>query len=537
MSVRREAALVVAGFATLTVVLTWPQVPAIGTGVGWHYDALFSVWRIAWIAHAILHQPLHLFDANIFWPEHGTLAYSDALLLPGLLAAPALWLGVPEVVVYNLLVLLSFVACGVGMYALVRRLTGSALAGAFAGVVFAFQPNRIGHYPQLELLWGWPFPLALLALDRLFDRRRVRDGVLLGSVLVLQAWSSIYYFVFLVTIVAIVAAGMLAGRSRRDVSGAVRPLATAAIIVALLVAPYALEYASASQSVGLRRAQDVAEWSPTAASYATATPTNWLYGGRVGDGGLEKVLFPGLIAVSLALAGLVAPFDRRRLCYLAATAVAVEISLGVHGATGGWVFQHVLPYRALRVPARMFVAVSTFVAVFGGYGIARLVRGAAPWRVALGVALVAASAVESAAMPLPLMTVDTHLPGVYAWLAAQPTSPVMDWPLPTPDKLGITRTPWYMYYSTYHWQPLVAGYSGFYPVSYVRFLEDVASFPAPDALDRLHRDGVKFVILHSWPDERAYADMRDRLRSSAAFEFVRDGLSADGYVTLFRLKP
>ncbi len=57
----------------------------------------------AWIAHALVTSPLHLFDANIFYPAKDTLAYSDATLLEGLLAAPFLWMHVSPVLVYNVL--------------------------------------------------------------------------------------------------------------------------------------------------------------------------------------------------------------------------------------------------------------------------------------------------------------------------------------------------------------------------------------------------------------------------------------------------
>src|SRR5205823_9605554 len=133
----------------LTIVFTYPQVRLLGTHMAPHYDTLFSVWRLAWIAHQLPRDPWHLFDANIFYPEPRTLGYSDALLLPALMGAPLIWLGVPAVAVHNLLVMFSFVACGVAMYALVRELTGSAPAAWFAALVFAFQPYRFGHYAQL----------------------------------------------------------------------------------------------------------------------------------------------------------------------------------------------------------------------------------------------------------------------------------------------------------------------------------------------------------------------------------------------------
>ena len=68
--------------------------------------------------------------------------------------AQIVWAGVSAVLVHNLLVLFSFVACGVAMYALVLELTRSRPAAWVAGAIYAFQPYRFGHYAQLELLWG-----------------------------------------------------------------------------------------------------------------------------------------------------------------------------------------------------------------------------------------------------------------------------------------------------------------------------------------------------------------------------------------------
>ena len=39
-------------------------------------DGKYSLWNVAWVAHAVTTDPAHLFDANIFYPHRGTLAYS-----------------------------------------------------------------------------------------------------------------------------------------------------------------------------------------------------------------------------------------------------------------------------------------------------------------------------------------------------------------------------------------------------------------------------------------------------------------------------
>ena len=60
-------------------------------------DPLMVTWVLAWVAHQLPRAPAHLFDANIFYPERNTLAYSETLLVPGIVAAPLHWLGVAPI--------------------------------------------------------------------------------------------------------------------------------------------------------------------------------------------------------------------------------------------------------------------------------------------------------------------------------------------------------------------------------------------------------------------------------------------------------
>ena len=81
----------------LTMLLTWPQPLHMATRVWSHDDPLFSIWRLAWVAHALSTNTARLFDGNIFHPTANTLTFSDAMMLEGALAAPAFWADVPPV--------------------------------------------------------------------------------------------------------------------------------------------------------------------------------------------------------------------------------------------------------------------------------------------------------------------------------------------------------------------------------------------------------------------------------------------------------
>src|SRR5688500_19673347 len=176
--------------------MTWPQALVLKTHAYDHQDVFFNLWRLRWIAHALSTSPAELFNANIFEPDRGVLAYSDAMLVEGVLAAPLLWAGVPPVLVHNLMLLGPIVASGVGSFVLARHLTSSTAGAVLAGIAFAFAPYRFDHYHHMELQWTVWAPWAWSALQRLGETGSVRFGLLIGVLAALQTASSVYYGVF-----------------------------------------------------------------------------------------------------------------------------------------------------------------------------------------------------------------------------------------------------------------------------------------------------------------------------------------------------
>jgi hypothetical protein len=128
------------------------------------------MWRLAWVAHAIRTAPADLFNANIFHPEPLTLAYSDAMLLPGVILAPLFWAGAHPVIVYNLALFTAFIVSGLAAFWLAREVTGHAGGAMVAGVIYAFAPYRFTHYAHLELQFVFWIPLLLLAIHRTLPR-------------------------------------------------------------------------------------------------------------------------------------------------------------------------------------------------------------------------------------------------------------------------------------------------------------------------------------------------------------------------------
>ena len=306
----RFLALTLALFTVLTAVMTYPQVLRMSDGVHDPADPLMVTWVLSWVAHQLPIAPAHIFDANIFYPERNTLAYSETLLVPGLFAAPLHWLGVGPILIYNLVFLSGFALSGVGVALLVRRLTGNNGAALLAGIVFAFPPYRIDHYAHLQLQQTQFIPLALWAFHRLLDSGRVRDGVLLGAFTAGQLLSCMYYGLFLLPYMAVVCGTMLIANRRMPRERLVALVVAAGIVTTAMV-PVGRAYLAARDVVGQRGREEVAQNSATWRNYLAPPEVNAVYGkvfARFMEP--ERRLFPGFVAIALAIIAL-APKRKR----------------------------------------------------------------------------------------------------------------------------------------------------------------------------------------------------------------------------------
>jgi hypothetical protein len=534
---RGEWVWVPALFVALTALMTWQQL-ASPYAVGDTGDPLFSVWRLSWVAHQLPRDPLHLFDANIFYPELRTLAYSDAMLATALMAAPLLWLGVHQILVYNIVLLLSFAASGVAMYALARALTGDRAAAFVAGVAFAFYPFRFEHYSHLELQVTFWMPLALLMMHRTMTTRRARDGAVTGLLVALQTLSSLYCGLFLLVVMGVVwlATGGLRPGGRRLV-----PWLAAAAVLVVLVLPVAVPYLQNRGQLGERPDWEARIYSATPRSYVVAHVRNWLYGGLLdGPRRPEASLFPGIAVVALALAGAWPRLTRSRAAYVLAALVAFDGSLGLNGIVFPTLRDALLPFRGLRVPARFSMLVGLSLSVLAGYGVHRLRQSSWLKGGRLGAALPAACAAVLLVENVPnleLTEVPVRPPLIYDYFTGAPTSVLVD--LPFPESLErATADSRRLYYSTFHWQTLITGSSGYFPESFRQAVRTLPGVATARAVTFLQERGVQFIALvRADCADWEYSQSIEYLDQEPRVELVRRLGGSRHDASLYRVHP
>jgi hypothetical protein len=304
----RELGLVGLLFVLLTLVLAAPLTlsPAT-TALPLSADTRLFLWTISWDVHALLHQPLSIFDANIFFPEPRTLAYSEHLIGSAILGAPALLATGNPVLALNVIVLLSCVLSGLGAWYLARRLNVSALAALAAGVVFAFGPARFVRLAQVHVAVVQWIPFALAFMHLYARHRRRRDLVLVAVFFTIQSLSSGHGGLFLLLalgalILYLWTFGRLPGPVRM-----LKDLGIAGVLILAVNVVFLIPYVRAQHDVGLHRTIGaVYAWVPNAVSFLAA-PTHvqeWLLSlvpslqEKVGEA--KAYLFPGWITLLLA---------------------------------------------------------------------------------------------------------------------------------------------------------------------------------------------------------------------------------------------
>lgn len=497
-----ELTAVLAGFALLTMAATFPLAFRLST-YGYRLDTVgdhqYSVWNVAWVAHGLLTDPLHVLDANIFYPHKWTLIYSEANLLTGALGIPVYALTRDAFATHNFVVLLSFVLSGSATYYLARYLTGDRRAAVLAGICFAFCPFVFGHLPHIQLLMTAGMPLSLLAFHRMTDQPTAGRGVALGLAMGAQALACAYYAIFIALLIGF--AVLLTPALRRGWSNRAYWTSTlvAALVAIVIVLPLFVPYLLLQRESGFERTlgESVvfsARWSEYVTSNAYAA--RWLLPSEQ----QRDLLFPGFVALLLGVAGFFRGWtgDRRSretaILYGGAAVIALWISFGPAGRLYSALYYALPAMSFIRVPSRFGIVVTLSLSVLAALAASGWLKRSTNGILVFGALLAVTVADHTVPDVYKRIGPNPEIAPVYRFLATQPYGALIEMP-PLSRTLAFTRTK-YMLGSTVHWMPLVNAYSDHVPEAFDDRLAELAGFPSISSVKSLQRDRVRYAIFH-----------------------------------------
>src|SRR5215216_2800078 len=519
----RELGALIVGACLIAFAMHWPLILHLGRDIPKDLgDPLAQAYQMAWDGHALVHQPLHFFDANQFWPFGDTLAFSDALIG----YAPAALIGSgPHAAVfrYDLMFLFAYALAFAGAYLLGRELGLRPGAAAVVGAAFAFAPFRLEQDGHMQVISSGGIPLALALGVRGYRLRRpgwVLTGWVVATWQLLLGFTLGLPFAYLLVAFLLIAAVVWWRRGRPSID---RGLAVATIVgvVVFVGAGVALSrpyiHVADAHPNARRTPSDVEAFAAPPWAYLVAPDENLVWGAATEplrdtlSNVPEETLFPGLAILVLAIAGLGSTAFPRWLRVGLGIALAIVAVLAM-GFRGSGVYGYLWPYRwiyevlpgwqAIRVPGRLDTFTALGLALLAGAGVQRLIGWLrsrdAPVVARRGGAAVAAIAVlavlvEGRGFPFDPFDAQAQ-PKVPAVPPSVASVPAPQLHLPAERATDNRR---YVLWSTDGFPKLVNGRSSLNPAFTARLIRREQGFPSRASVRRLERIGVRSVVLHT----------------------------------------
>ena len=513
----------------LGIIHTYPLITGLDHLSRHNDDEWLNAWAVSWIAHQLVRNPLSVFDANMFYPHEQAFAYTEPLLIPGMMGIPIHWLGSSPLLTYNVLLLLGMTLTGLAVYALVVKWTGNHWSGLLSGALFTFGTPMLTRLPHLQVQHFYWLPLALMAFDALMTKRRTRDAVWVGGCVLGAALTSGYTAVFVVfALGAALVVRVPSWWGRHGVGVLLRLAVVAAVTVGaffLLLSPY-------REFQLTRPLPGVGELSKTLQMYLSSA--TYLHYNTWSQQFYEQApgsFFPGVVAVVLAGKALVArrsaatPGVRSLLIGIAA--IGFVMSLGTLTPVYAWVYELAPPFQSLRAPSRFAILPFFAVAVLAGLGFSQFCRRLSPkWCGPLAVGLLILATVEGR-HGVQYRPVDWELP-IYRVLADVDDGPVVELPIYRDGRFN--RNAFYLLGSTVHWKPLVNGFGNSRPPDFDKTAAVISWFPSLPAVAQLQALGVRYVVVHT----DSIPDIRGRLARAEGRPDVTL-IAQDGSDRLYRI--
>lgn len=547
-NIRIELAVFVAFFA-LTLLMTYPWALRLRDSIADTYDSYNFAWLLWWDCHQTFHSPLHLFDANIFYPYKYTLAFGEHNYGIALLFFPLFAFGLPPVTALGVATLTGFALCGYAAFRLARTLGLSNGASWLTGVAFAFAPYRFHQLIHLNYLFTPWLPLILEALILFARRRSWKRAVWLGVAFLMNGLSSTTWFTL--ALVPLALSGLVliyAYGSERDPKFWLRgALALLCASVALL--PFMLPHLWLAKHYNfVRQPDELTPYTATWGSWLAAEPRNRFWRGLNSSlARAEVALFPGLLPPALTLVGLfLIRFRRRedaarnpnRICgkYVALWLGAIWTVTGFCGSFGlnfffhRFLFEHLFIFKSMRVPARWAMICALGLSLLAGLGAQCVAELLAPylqrliserfralrarsssknrrvfsWRTAIYAALIFALLLEQRVAPLDLERGETKPDELTERLKRIPMRGGL---VELPIGAGV-RTQLYILHTAYHGHPLITASASFTPPLIGEIDSLIHAPQIPDRLlDLMEATPASYLVVHqgSLSPERRFA--------------------------------
>jgi hypothetical protein len=524
-------------YAIIVGLMTWPALNNLNERlIGKSIDNWIFFWNNWWLRQ-VLTGNYDLFQTPfLFYPSGTSLIAHSNSFLSSFLAFVLEPLTGP-VAAYNLVLLVGLWLGAIGMYLLVKDITGRTLASFLAGFVFAFAPYHITQvlaHDHLGAIYWWPF--FALFLRRTLINGRLGDAVVAGLFGALTVWSGLQLGMLL-AIWALAYITWFIWQHRAKVMVDRRLLKQTAsrsgvivLVILLLSAPilWAIATNWSAVTAGASAVNEGAVKQTDLLAYLIPPDVHPFFADQLlpllERFGYSKGFTPyiGFAVIALSFIAVLGWRKEARF-WLITLGLWLLLAAGSALRFNGQVYEQLaLPFRwlgtlfplsTIRTPDRFNLLTVFSFAVLAGLGAAFLAQKRT-WRWTL-LPLSLLIVIEYLIIPMPMLDLPPGSPFLDIMAADETNYAIIDYPLSYND------SKFWLYYQTLHGKPIVEGHVSRYSTNTYEFIRSQSLLNAlydrsakppnlsadyfqaqtyPQALGQAMRDlneaGVRYILLH-----------------------------------------
>lgn len=486
----KEKIIVAAVYVLLTILVTWPLIPANNLIID-PVDGLLNTWMLNWIAHLLtsgFSGLANFYNANIFYPYQNTFAFSDLQLPLGIIAIPFILISGEPLWVNNGVLLTNLFLTAFATYLLVRHLTNKTPVSFLAGVISGFSAIHLNYLAHQQSLSVWATVLATLCLLQ----KRQFSFIFFFAVAVLITPLNLY-FLFLI-------AGVYIFFNKEKFFPVVRLV----LMATLIVTPFLLPFWVVSKTFNYRRPlTDAIHFSlqfPDLVNVSVYSRLSSIVPQQSGTPAYLGGVFLAMVLLALR------KFKASIWWWLAGLSFILSLGPALH------IFRntvHVgpipvipLPYAILyyllpgfagfRTPSRWIILTAFALTVAVGVYFAKKINW--KWAIILSFLVLAEVNFPFKYHKVPKVS---EFPPEQIWLKENLVgAPIIQFPIyGWWDNPGVETETLREYYSTIHYHPMFNGYSGFSPKEWedrVKWLQK--NFPSRETITYLKETGIKLIL-------------------------------------------
>lgn len=524
-------------------------------------DDAYISWIINWNIHSFTTNVLNIFNGNIYYPYHNTLAYADTFITSSLLAFLPVKIISEPAVAYNFNLIFSFTTLGFCTYLLALYLTKSHLSSIAAGTITAYSPyalTKVMHLQLLEICW---VPLSILFFLLFLDKKSFKYFLFSVVFFVIQMYNSFLPGYFILISCLFIFIYYFWAKKIKPAQLPLGKIFLTGLVTFLLVLPTIIPYYQVSKEFNYVR--DIRD----AIRFANR-PEYTLYPGfttRLGDFLMSVFYkndkspitydgFMGLVFFILSAVAIIYRLANRKKkwfifdIFLTIGVFSYILSLGPAFQWGGHVIKH--PF-IIPLPYALFYYL---VPGFNGF------RNSARWEMlfllsfSISIAYFLSVVLKDRSIIFKLffiilicfgvlwefnfpyksyqVPIKENFPRIYYFIKNLPQDSVIsEFPIYNWNTYPLLNSENFReYYGTLSFRKTINGASGFSPPPWqIKINYLVNNFPNSDSIKLLKSGGVNYIIVHSWEYDRLHgagyevspgAEIKSKLDNNKIVEFV-----------------